>query len=451
MRGRFIHLLAISLACGVCPVAEPGAARAQTAPAEKHEPLSRPAESSPEHVGPGAMDLSALWNLALANNPTLMEAAADVGASGGRLIQAAKYPNPRFAYRDSVLGTRQDPAGDLSLELSQEIITGGKRRLDIAIATSGVQIASLSYRIKIFDVLTRIRRLYSDYLTWQDAAQLSGLTVAALEQGVEITRRQVEEAQIRPRTDLVRLRAVLQEARLTQSRAKTSALAAWQQLAAEVGIPDLPAPTSASDLTPPPPRWELPGIARRILAVSAELKQKAEEAQRARLEFDRAKAQAVPNVTVGGGYSANYPENQHGAVISVETPLPLWDRKEGAIRETQARWAKAQAAEVSAANRLLGEAAEAFGRYRSSLQQVDEMTGSIIPALEESVQLVRRGYQTGLPAITFADVLLAEQSVGEARLRLAEARRELGRAIADLQGLMQLAIGEELDCSPHTR
>src|SRR5262245_5916996 len=78
---------------------------------------------------PGPLDLPALWALALANNPTLREAAAEVEAVRGQGIQAGKYPNPRFAYRESVLGTTQDPAGDLTLEATQEIVTGGKRRL----------------------------------------------------------------------------------------------------------------------------------------------------------------------------------------------------------------------------------------------------------------------------------------------------------------------------------
>jgi outer membrane protein TolC len=41
-------------------------------------------------------------------------------------------------------------------------------------------------------------------------------------------------------------------------------------------------------------------------------------------------------------------------------------------------------------------------------------------------------------------VLLAQESLEDARLKLVEARRELWKAIADLQGLMQLDLGEDL-------
>jgi cobalt-zinc-cadmium efflux system outer membrane protein len=405
------------------------------------------AVESPAPPEPTPPDLPTLWKLALANNPTLREAAADVEAARGQWIQAGKYPNPRFAYRETVLGTSQDPAGDLSLEGTQEIVTAGKRRLDLAIAARGTDVAAMAYRGRQLEVLSRIRRAYHDYLGWAYTLRVSGEVVAALEESVRIVRRQVEEAKIRPRTDLVRLGAVLEEARLTQSRAGISLVTAWRQLAAEVGIPDLPLPPPPSVGEGPVPRWDADAVLRRVLAVHTELRRAGLQAARAQLEVERARAEAVPNVTVGGGYSANYPENQHGGTISVEAPLPLWDRRQGRVHEAQARLAKARAAEQTTASRLAQETAAAFGRYQTAGQQVDRLTTVILPQLAEGLALVRRGYQTGGVQTTFADVLLAEQTLNDASLRLAEARRELGRAVADLQGLMQLDIGEEL-CGP---
>src|SRR5262249_40926961 len=133
-----------------------------------------------------------------------------------------------------------------------------------------------------------------------------------------------------------------------------------------------------------------------------------------------------------------------GAVVSVETPLPLWDRKQGRILEIEARWARAQAAQRTIANRLQRDTAEAFGRYGVALRQVEGVRTEVLPRLEKSVELVLESYRAGAAQITFADVLLAEQTLNDARLRLEEMRRDLWRAIADLQGLMQLDIDEEI-------
>ena len=67
----------------------------------------------------------------------------------------------------------------------------------------------------------------------------------------------------------------------------------------------------------------------------------------------------------------------------------------------------------------------------------------MLPKLEENLRLIREGYQKGV-GVSFADVQLAIESLNDVRLRLAENKRELYRAVADLQGLMQLDIGEEL-------
>ena len=75
-------------------------------------------------------------------------------------------------------------------------------------------------------------------------------------------------------------------------------------------------------------------------------------------------------------------------------------------------------------------------------RRLEQLRNQVVPQLEESAALVRRGYQVGAVQLTFADVLLAEQSLNDARLRLAETRRELALAVADLKGLMQLDIGE---------
>src|SRR5260370_25617221 len=115
--------------------------------------LGRGAGASVGPAGSGPVDLPALWNLAQANHPLVREAAADVEAARGQWLQAGKYPNPRFAYRETVLGTAQDPVGDLSLEVTQEIVTGGKRRLDLAIAHRTTDLAALTLQGRQFEVL----------------------------------------------------------------------------------------------------------------------------------------------------------------------------------------------------------------------------------------------------------------------------------------------------------
>jgi cobalt-zinc-cadmium efflux system outer membrane protein len=375
-----------------------------------------------------------------------MEAVADVDAARGRWIQARKYPNPRISYTEDELGTRDAPPGNLAVLVMQEIPTAGKRRLDVAIARQEMDIATLAGLGRRFDVLTRVRRAYYDYVGWQYTARVSEQVVANLDQGVGITRKLVEQVKTRPRTDLLRLQALLEEAKITQTSSRVNVQAAWRQLAAELGIPDMP-PQPARDAADTVPRWDAEAIVARVIAVNTDLQQAAAEVDRARLELDRAKAEACPNVSVGGGYSRSFADQHAGGIVSVETTLPLWDRKQGKIFQAQAHLTRAQATVATVTNRLYRETAEAFSRYESARQRVERMTTQILPQLMQTQELVRKGYEAGAADITFADVLLAQQTLDDARLKFAEARRDLWRAIADLQGLMQLDVGEEL-CVP---
>jgi cobalt-zinc-cadmium efflux system outer membrane protein len=446
MRRFFFFLLIMLTGCHTCPVdtvpdLDTHVAAVASMPAT---PDIVPASvTTGEQPWTGPVDLTALWNLALANNPGLRETAADLEVARGKAIQAGKYPNPRILYEQEELGERRNSSGAVRLEMTQEIVTGGKRRLNIALAEAATDEASLALLGKKFDILTRIRRAYAEFLGWDHAVQVNQELVDALQKGVDTTGKLVK-AGTQPRRDLVRLEALLEETKINLARSRINRAGAWKQLAAEVGVPALPTPEKIKPPPEPSAPWESENVTRRVLAANTELKQAAVEVERARLEVERARAEAVPNVQVGGGYSRNFVEQEAGAVISVETALPLWDRKQGLIHQARAHLAKAQAAQATIANRLARDAAEAWSRYQGAYQQVERLTKEVLPRLQESLELVQLGFQRGAAQLSFAEVLLAQESLEDARLKLVEARRELWKAIADLQGLMQLDLGEDL-------
>jgi cobalt-zinc-cadmium efflux system outer membrane protein len=433
MRWPSLLLLCTCLGCHVCPCAAPVAT---DAPADTVPPL------------PGPPDLPTLWSLALDQNPALREAAAQLEAARGQEIQAAKYPNPTVMYEEEALGTSAGPPGNVRVQVSQEIVTAGKRRLAVAVAAQETDLASLALLGRRFEVLTRIRRAYYDVAAAAETVSINRAVARGLEQSVLITRQRVEVVKTRPRTDLLRMETLLEEARIQQERSQVTLDAAWRQLAAEVGVPCLPMPPEVAGLDDVPPRWDLCDVERRVQSANSELRRASAEVERARLAVERAKAEAVPNVLVGGGYNRNFAEHEAGAIISVQTALPLWDRKQGQIHEAEAHWSQAQAALRSRETRLTRETAEAFAHYQAALQEVERLRVEVLPRSEQSVRGVRKLYEAGSTEATFADVVQTQETLNDNRRRLAAARQELWRAIAALQGLMQLDVREELTVPP---
>jgi len=393
-----------------------------------------------------APSLKELWDLALKCNPLLREAACDVEAARGQWLQASKYLNPSLVYQESKLGDSRNEAGALSVGLQQEIITARKRQWDMAVAAGSTNTAWFALLVRKFDVLTRIRRAYYDYSAVAYIVQVNDEVVATLAQDTEIIRRQVEEVQSRPHTDLVRIQALLEDAKVGQIRSRINLKAAWEQLAAEVGAAELAQPQSPGEIPTQLPIWHHEAVFQRVLAASSELRQLSMQVERARALVARAEAAAVPNVTVGGGYTQDFTDGlPGGGIVSVQLPLPVYDRRQGQIYETQARLVQAQAAIRSAALRLERDTADALARYQGAYRQQEQLINEVLPKLQQGLDEVRKGYEAGAAQITFADVLLSEQNLNAARLLLANTRRELWRAIADLQGLMQLDLDEDLE------
>src|SRR5262245_30428641 len=157
MRWLPLPLLALLGGCQACPAQDRHGEAQAGAVLPARAVLGAPLGPAPAEA-PAPADLAALWQLALTNNPALREAAAEVEAARGRQIQASKYPTPQFTYLHDTLGNKVSPPGTYAFEVSQQLVTAGKRRLDVTIAARGTDAASLHAVGRRFEVLTRLRR-----------------------------------------------------------------------------------------------------------------------------------------------------------------------------------------------------------------------------------------------------------------------------------------------------
>jgi cobalt-zinc-cadmium efflux system outer membrane protein len=388
------------------------------------------------------LDLPVLWQLAIANNPSLRMAEADVEVARGAQFQAGRYPNPHFHFNEDTIGSRTAPPGNMSLQITQEIVTAGKRKLDMNIAARETDAAILGHMNRRFEVLTRLRRAYYAYLGAVESVEVNESAVSSLKKAVATTSDLVKAG--KPRYDLLRMEALLEEMKISLARSQFSVHSTWKQIAAEVGLPDLPPPEKGvGSLFGTGPSWDAEEIWQRVQAANRSLQQAAAEVEGARLVIDRARAEAIPNITVGAGYVNAAVESTAGAIITVETPLPLWDCKQGHVHEAQARWAKAEANLDNLRASLSAAVADAFARYQAASRQVEKLSKEVLPRYQDTVDTLLKNLELGGGNVVFLDVVTSEQSLISTRLTLVEARQALWQAVADLEGLMQIDISED--------
>src|SRR5262245_57627817 len=184
---------------------------------------------------PSALSLDDLESMALANNPTLAQAAANVRAMRGKWVQDGLYPNPRLSYKGDEMGD-ENTAGFQGFQVTQEIVTRGKLGLAQNVDSQEIVRAQQQYAAQEFRVRNDVKLRFYEVLLAQRALELSQeleriARIAAkaaddLFKASEVGRGDVLQAQIESET--MQLQAV---------KARNAEDAAWRRLVVVVGLP----------------------------------------------------------------------------------------------------------------------------------------------------------------------------------------------------------------------
>src|SRR5271156_5386257 len=127
---RNLLLMILMVAMSPVTVAAQGVSTAgPTQQPARPERVQPPAAQEPA-VAESGLTLEQLQEMALANNPTLAQAKAGVRAAAGRSRQAGLWPNPTIGYSGDEIRGGSYGGGEQGVFLQQNVILGGKLRLD---------------------------------------------------------------------------------------------------------------------------------------------------------------------------------------------------------------------------------------------------------------------------------------------------------------------------------
>jgi cobalt-zinc-cadmium efflux system outer membrane protein len=361
------------------------------------------------------LTLADLERMALAHNPTLAEAQADVRASEGRKLQSGLYPNPVIGYEGREINDSSVyRGGEHGFFVRQPIVTGGKLGLSRQVFASEQEQAQSEAAAQHERVLTSVRTAYYRALGAQERLRLE-TDLAALARRAATTAAELENVGQADQPDVLEARVEAGRAGLELLAAQSEQESVWQELAATVGDPALPMAALAGKLDDPLPALDRGQALDAILSRSPEVQAAAQDVTRAEQALKRARAERLPDIELGGGLDynrellgvMNRPVGWEGeAEVGVE--IPLFNRNQGNVRTAEAELAHARQELERVKLGLHASFASAFHNYAESSEAVRVYRDQILPDAEKAYQLYQGKYRQ--MAAAYPQVLIAQRT-----------------------------------------
>ncbi len=390
-----------------------------------------PVLTAAEPEGRQTWTIEALVSTALANNPELLSAEAQVAEAKGERLQAGKWKNPEVS---GEFGGRRTGEGDgytSSIGLSQTFEFPGKASLRKAIADRNVKIAELGLAQFRLTLSGQIRNLATEYLMATASAEAAG-EISRTSEGIvkvlgeqpapgaqqKIERRVIEGS-------LIELRSTTNEFLQRRDEAQI-------ELNMLLGRP-ANAPLVITDkVVLPDDTLSVAKLTEAALDHNIQLKIHAAELDKAARSVSAARLETAPDLNIGPFYSrdeAGGAEENYGASISFS--LPIWDRNTGSIAAAKARQVQAEAAIAQANRQLEGELARRVRAYNRSRELLSSVRGNLVTDLKEAADLADQQFRVG--AIGVQLYLEAQQQLLNSQSIRNEAMLEAWQQLLDIR------------------
>jgi cobalt-zinc-cadmium efflux system outer membrane protein len=363
---------------------------------------------------------------ALRQHPQLRAAAAELAASDGAVRQTGLIPNP-------VLGLEQEDARaatrTTTVQLSQTLELGGKRAARIELAQRGQDIAALDLAARRADIRALAVQAFFDALTAQERVKVAEESLRIAGSGAEAAQRRVTAGKVAP-TEETRARVAQASARIELRQAEAERSAAWRALAAVMGEPDGAPLQLDGDVDALPIAPSAADIAARLADAPA-LRRAQLQVRQADARYALARAQGVPDVTLGLGAKRAQELGRTQAVVSVSVPLPFFDRNQGAQLEALRRRDAAQATAEAEALRLRSELLQRADLLQAGRDEVEALRRDVLPGARSAYEAARTGFELG--KFSFLDALDAQRTWLQLRSQYLAAVAQVHRHAAEIE------------------
>jgi cobalt-zinc-cadmium efflux system outer membrane protein len=379
----------IALLAAACAIALPQVGLAQTAAIPA---LAASSNSASEEL-PATFTLKSLEETALAQNPTLVQAGAQVRISRGKALQAGLLPNPAIGYVAEQMGA-EGTAGELQgMFVEQEIVTGRKLQLSRAKFMQEARQAELQVMAQQYRVLQSVRVAFYNTLARQVRLDLRRQLRDNSDEAAKTVAELINVGQAN-RSDLLQAEVAQQRAKANLQMAESRYRGAWEELTAVVGMPDVaPTPLEGKLAFEAHEPLERQAALTELLTYSPQILVAQAEVARDRIAVQRERVEPIPNLNVRAATGYNFETDNTVAGVELGVRLPLFDRNQGTLMQARAELTRAEA-EVARIELMLRQRfARTYAEYESAMTLAQNYQSEVLPKAKEAYELYLDSFQ----------------------------------------------------------
>jgi cobalt-zinc-cadmium efflux system outer membrane protein len=395
--------------------------------------------------------LEELQQMALQNNPTFAQAAANIQAAEGRKKQSGLYPNPTVGYQGEQIRGGSFHGGEQGFFVQQDIVLGGKLGLNRKIFDQELKQAQTESEEQKLRVVTNVRMSYIQALAAQQTLELRQNLSKLADDAVE-TSHQLANVGQADAPDVLESEVEAEQAQLAVIMAEQNQQRVWKALAAVVGNPRLSLMKLEGKLedTASVNAGEL---VEKIVNESPAVKIAELGVKRAEAALVREKREPIPDLQLRGGMQQNGEllSAPNGRAVGLQgfadvgVRIPVFNRNQGNIATAKGDAERAKR-EVERVKLLLRErAASVVQNYTFSQTAVDRYKNQMIPRAQKAYEMYTKKYQE--MAAAYPQVLIAQRTLMQLEVSYVTALENFATSSLSLQSYL-LTDGLEAPAQP---
>ena len=342
------------------------------------------------------LTLEAAYSRFLDRSPRVAAEKEKLQMARGRVRQSQAWANPTMNFtQEGYPVARTDSTFDdqeFLLWATQEFELGGQRGKRRELAQLDLDAEAARYE----DFLRRKRldlsRLFVRAYFAARSRESLGRGLERYSQILETHRRRYEMGEV---SGLAQMKIEAEELGylIGLSRAEREFTSAWSELASMIVWDEDHLPGLGIDESPPTDLLDSSVFVSRALASRPDLKNRQIEAEAAEAALKVEKAKNIPNLNLGGGYKRDFGQNSF--FVGVQLPLPLWDRRQGAIAEKIASSHRQRMLSDWKKTWIRYEVERAYGIFSRLVGASRRLNAAFLQKLDRIVDITALSYQEG--------------------------------------------------------